>query len=390
MAQVPLPGENFAMSYVEINTAANPAFLDTTQFTGGGGSQTLAQTYANGAAAADQTMLISAAKGGPIIAKANAAATGALLMVEDSVGNTIVNIPDNATMTFVSYAVNGATAVGYSFDTFVSLSTSGAHIADFSDLGTPQVSIAKGGLILGLNAPNGYVSLNASTSQLVFGVNTSHKSTVSLTEDTATIIGGVANGASAVAVVIDTVNTLSTAGSKIISFRTNTVEVAFINRLGDLFLSGTTGVAVPNGSGIFNTAGSLGLTIAVSGVLSAGAFGGPIGPQVDNNTSSGASTNRWSASYAYWYDNKLGAQLTAAATVTPTSGLHHVTGATTIDTIATTNLPTSGNVFFTIIADGGTITWSAAGNILTAGTVAQNKAATFVFDATAAKWSAVV
>jgi hypothetical protein len=43
MAQVPYTGENFAMSFVEINTAANPAFLDTTEFTGGSGSVRLDQ-----------------------------------------------------------------------------------------------------------------------------------------------------------------------------------------------------------------------------------------------------------------------------------------------------------------------------------------------------------
>jgi hypothetical protein len=366
------------MSYVEINTAANPAFLDTTQFTGAGATTTLAQAYANGAAAADQTMLIKAADGGPVIAKANAAATGALLQVQDSAGNTIASFLDNATMTFVSYAANGATAVGYSFDTFVSLSTSGAHIADFSDLGTPQVSIAKGGLILGLNAPNGYLSLNASTSQLVFGVNTSHKSTVSLTEDTASIIGGVANGATAVGTVIDTVNTLSNAAARVLSIRTNTAVKVEFDGIGNVYFATA-------GAGIVNAAGNKGILLYTDHASYYGL--GFFGPDTTEQGALGDATKRWNSTFAVWYDTKIGAQLTAANTITPTAGCHHVTGNTVIKTIAITNFPTSGNFTFTLIADTNTVNWDATGNIAVAGTVTTAlRTIIFTYDATAAKW----
>ena len=81
----------------------------------------------------------------------------------------------------------------------------------------------------------------------------------------------------------------------------------------------------------------------------------------------------------------MGAQLTAAATITPTTAFHHVTGATTIDTIAVTNLGT-GNPTLYLVADGGTITISAAGNVLSACTIAQDTMRSFIYDVALTKW----
>lgn len=74
-----------------------------------------------------------------------------------------------------------------------------------------------------------------------------------------------------------------------------------------------------------------------------------------------------------WTDietDQQGAQLTAATTITPTAPIHHITGATSIATIATTNLPDGS--FFDGIADGGTITFTTGGNVAVGQTIPIN------------------
>jgi hypothetical protein len=113
-------------------------------------------------------------------------------------------------------------------------------------------------------------------------------------------------------------------------------------------------------------------------------------PNTDNFVQDGTTAKRWSGTFSYWYDLKAGSQLTVSSnTVTPTSGLHHVNGSggPTIKTIATTNVPTSGNVRLTLIADTATINYDTTGNIggtLLSGTIPQNTAQDFIWDGT--KW----
>jgi hypothetical protein len=150
-----------------------------------------------------------------------------------------------------------------------------------------------------------------------------------------------------------------------------------------IFAGGTTTyMNAYNGS----TGGALSNLIFTASAVQLGNAASVLAANADNGGFSGSSSVRWTGSYSYWYDVKLGAQLTAAATITPTSGLHHVTGATTITTIATTNVPASGNVYLTLVADGGTITLNTGGNIAANSTIAINTQRTFVWDATAAKW----
>jgi hypothetical protein len=136
------------------------------------------------------------------------------------------------------------------------------------------------------------------------------------------------------------------------------------------------------------TGGALGNMIFTASAVQLGNAASVLAANADNGGSSGSASVRWTASYSYWYDLKRGAQLTAAATITPTSGLHHVTGATPITTIATTNVPASGNVYLTLVADAGTITLNTGGNLAAASTIAINTQRTYVWDATAAKWFA--
>lgn len=85
-----------------------------------------------------------------------------------------------------------------------------------------------------------------------------------------------------------------------------------------------------------------------------------------------------------------GGQLTAATTITPTQKLHHVTGGTSISTIATTNFTsingTINNIELTLVADGGTITFVIGGNIASVVTIAQNTKHTFMYDAGSSLW----
>lgn len=82
----------------------------------GGGSSTLATVYNAGAVAADQTALIQAGKGGPIVVKANGAATGDLFIVEDSSATKLVEVSDNSSINMKSGQANVAGASSYVFN----------------------------------------------------------------------------------------------------------------------------------------------------------------------------------------------------------------------------------------------------------------------------------
>lgn len=103
------------MSFISINTKQNPAFIDTSAFVSA--TPTLAAVYNAGAVAADQTALIQAGKGGPVIFKANGAATGHLFEVQDSSNNVLFDITDNNSQIIRSAQPDGATAVACIIDT---------------------------------------------------------------------------------------------------------------------------------------------------------------------------------------------------------------------------------------------------------------------------------
>lgn len=130
-------------------------------------------------------------------------------------------------------------------------------------------------------------------------------------------------------------------------------------------------------SAIANTYLQLGSNIIIS------ANGGFILPAVDNNTNLGnPGGDTWAAVAAHWFTTKVGTQLTAANTITPAHGIHHVTGATVIKTIATTYIPGAG-AQFTMIADTNTVNWDATGNIAVAGSVTSaGRTITFTWDGT--------
>lgn len=193
-----------------------------------------------------------------------------------------------------------------------------------------------------------------------------------------TLASNVADGASTIGTVFNAVTALSNSTAKVFSWQNGGIEKMYLDAPNNLlrFTTSNSGISDATAAAqlAFNQAGSIFF------------FGTTIYPLVDNSSHVGAAANRWHDVYSYWYDVAVGAQLTAAATITPTSAVHHVTGATTITTIATTNLPTSGNVELKIIADGGTITFGTGGNIAVGTTIAINTWREFFWDNTQAKW----
>ena len=83
----------------------------------------------------------------------------------------------------------------------------------------------------------------------------------------------------------------------------------------------------------------------------------------------------------------VGTQITAAATITPTTPIVHVTGATPIATITVpAGMATAGNGGEIIIIPDSAFTWTAGGNIAITGTAVVSHPIHFVWDNTAAKW----
>lgn len=94
------------------------------------------------------------------------------------------------------------------------------------------------------------------------------------------------------------------------------------------------------------------------------------------------SNGQW-VTWAYASRASVGAQITAAATITITNPVHHVTGATAINTITATNVPAGGCI--TLIPDSAGST-GTSGNIALASTLVQSKALTLCYDPALTKW----
>lgn len=107
-------------------------------------------------------------------------------------------------------------------------------------------------------------------------------------------------------------------------------------------------------------------------------------PGADATFANGATNLRWKGTFSTFHDTAIGSQITAATSITPTSGKQHITGATSIATIAVTNL--AGNPRFCAIADDGTITFTTGGNIATGTTIAEDHTGCFEYDSTATLW----
>ena len=111
-------------------------------------------------------------------------------------------------------------------------------------------------------------------------------------------------------------------------------------------------------------------------------------PISDNTRDFGAAALRIRDAYiARNIIQNVGTQITAAATITPTTPIVHVTGATPIATITVpAGMATAGNGGSIQLVADTAFTWTTAGNINTAGAAIVGKTITFTWDNTAAKW----
>ncbi len=320
---------------------------------GAGGSSTLIQAYQQGAAASDQTLLIQSGDGGPVIFKANGAGTGSLVKAQTSGAADLIDFTDNASHTLKSAMADGASAVGLIVDTASAWSTAGNKLVSFRENGTEF----------------GYITESSTANEFQLQSRASY-STALYGAVSVRLHSTAADGASAVAAYVDTSTAWSNASALLQSWRTNGSQKTFVDVAGNI-----------GARGLFNTALGYGVK-TVNGFIEI--TGGNLAPDTDGGLNSGGTSNHWNGTFSDFFETHMGSQLTAAASITPTTGFHHVTGATTIDTIAVTNF--SGNPTLVLVADGGTITWSAAGNIKAAGTITQDKAQWFVYDTAASKW----
>ncbi len=97
--------------------------------------ETLAQTYAVGAATTDSIMLLTAA-GGPIVIRNNATPLATMFQITDSTGTSVfVNIKATAAQTFRSGVADGASAVAFQLDTINALANAGARILQLTTAG---------------------------------------------------------------------------------------------------------------------------------------------------------------------------------------------------------------------------------------------------------------
>lgn len=141
-----LPGTNTRQvgSVAAAHATTFDAWFDGGLIGGLGSVSTLTVSYAAGAAAPDQTLLIRAADGGPVIFKANGASTGALLAVQNSTAGTLFVVADNDHVYIAGSAPDAGGNNGVVLDTTIAL-TSGRAYLDIRNSGTTQWAFSNDG-----------------------------------------------------------------------------------------------------------------------------------------------------------------------------------------------------------------------------------------------------
>lgn len=180
-------------------------------------------------------------------------------------------------------------------------------------------------------------------------------------------------------------------------------------------VAGTAGLAAGNGANLFlrssaagtnngggaGSAGNVYLYPDVGGVIfiadSGGVTRGTISPggtswffpADDLLRKLGASANRFLAFFVRLITQEVGTAIASATTIAPSRAIHHITGTTTIQTITPpADYATTGNGGRLTLWFDGVAPWSAAGNIIVAGTPTTiGTFVDFVWDQTAGKWS---
>jgi hypothetical protein len=134
------------------------------------------------------------------------------------------HVPITATSSIVRGAVaDGASAVGVILDNSVTLSTSGAKLLSVQNNGVEKFSINRNGSIT-IPAGEAYY-WGSSTGAAIYGDNNS----------SANMRGNMADGASAIGVILNNATALATSGAKLLSVQNNSVEKAYIDPDGRLY-----------------------------------------------------------------------------------------------------------------------------------------------------------
>lgn len=132
-----------------------------------------------------------------------------------------------ALLKLIGHCVDGASAVGVTLDTVNALTTTGAKLLSVLNNAVEKFSIDKDGAVTAGGGVTAGGNITASTG--LFST---------LAAVAATLKGNIADGASAVGVILDCANALSTSGAKALSVRNAGVEKASIDKDGKGFFSG--------------------------------------------------------------------------------------------------------------------------------------------------------
>ncbi|MFA5037766.1 MAG: hypothetical protein WC479_11400 [Candidatus Izemoplasmatales bacterium] len=150
----------------------------------------------------------------------------------------------------------GATAIAVNFDSGTALVTAGAKIANFTNNTAEKAAIGLAGEVMAgvgtnalpslsflgdpdtgfYNVSTGIIGVSSNgTNGIQFGSSAVYgRYYLTLGATAATLSGAIADGASAVGVIIDNSVSLTTSGAKLVSFRNATVEKAYLDCQGKL------------------------------------------------------------------------------------------------------------------------------------------------------------
>lgn len=349
------------MPVVEINTSCNPVWVTIPD----GAVETLAATYAAGAAAVDQTMLINAADGGPVIFQANAAATGSLVQAQTSTGTVLFNITDNAAITIAPTTALTLTAAAASTwsTTAGALTITSAAALTLTAAAASTWSTSAGALTI--------------TSAAALTLTGAAASTWSTSAGALTITSAAAATWSTSAGAL----TLQGAAGAIIGDAVASVKSA-ANGFSDPSLAST---ATPTSRISFGT------NVYVN------AGGGSFNPETDLVTTNGASTRRWTETWSRRYATvEKVVTFSATPAFTPADGDYQQITLTANITSWTIGAGLAGEIItleFIQDATGNRTLSGTPGNVLLAGgafvlTVTANKRDTLTlrYNTTAAAW----
>jgi polygalacturonase len=152
--------------------------------------------------------------------------------IGDSQTDNRINLNTNGNISHNIYTdasgVGDATSIAHIFRTAGTYGTSGAKLASFQNLTTEKAHIDKDGSARFLGTVRGDAFYVDNGSILTYNAVT------------LTLGGNAADGGSAVAAIIKSSSTYSTAGAKLLSIQNNTTEKAYVDYAGNLGLAGTT------------------------------------------------------------------------------------------------------------------------------------------------------